>query len=150
MPGPREVVRPPGALDRGALERVIAEQINAERHAQGLTPLAISPELSEVARRYSRDMIERSFFAHRDPDGRQVPARVELAGIRDWAEVGENIARNQGFDDPAEAAVRDWMKSHVHRANILAARYNETGIGVWIAPDKTIYFTQIFLTRKEP
>ena len=147
--GPREAIRPPAPLDQRAIERIVAEQINAERHAEGLAPLKVSPELSEVARRYSQDMVERAFFAHQDPDGGKVPTRVERAGISDWAEVGENIARNQGFDDPAGAAVRDWMKSRNHRANILAARYHETGIGVWIAPDKTIYVTQIFLKRKE-
>jgi uncharacterized protein YkwD len=147
--GSTAIRRPDGALDLRALETVIAQQINAERSAQGLPPLRISDELSEIARRYSRDMVERRFFAHEDPDGRRVPGRVESAGILNWAEVAENIARNHGFDDPAEVAVREWMKSRDHRTNILDGRYRETGIGVWVAPDNTVYFTQIFLTRKE-
>ncbi len=132
------------ALDR--LERTALDGVNAERAAAGLPPLECTVELCRLARLYSRDMVERHYFAHSDPEGRMVDARADGAGIH-WRSVGENIARNRGFKDPAEVAVREWMKSEGHRENILDARYRETGIGVWVAPDKTVYFTQIFLTR---
>ena len=129
-----------------ALEQAALDGVNAERREAGLTPLVCTPELCRLARTYSRDMVERHFFAHADPEGRTVNARADGAGIP-WRSVGENIARNRGFRDPAEVAVREWMKSEGHRENILDAGYLETGIGVWVAPDHTVYFTQIFLTR---
>lgn len=134
------------ALDR--LEQDALAGINAERAAAGLPPLSCTPELCRIARTYSREMVDRHFFAHADPDGATVETRADGAGIR-WRSVGENIARNRGFKDPAVVAVREWMKSEGHRENILDARFRETGIGVWVAPDKTVYFTQIFVTRSQ-
>jgi uncharacterized protein YkwD len=130
------------------IERTTLEAINAERRANGLPPLALSPELCRLARAFSRDMVERRFFDHVDPDGKHVQERTDRAGIKRWLSVGENIARNRGFKDPVATAVRDWMRSEGHRDNILDEDYTETGVGVWIAPDRTVYFTQIFLRTK--
>jgi uncharacterized protein YkwD len=131
------------------LERVVIDGINAERAAYGLPPLVVSVDLTDAARAFSRDMAESRFFGHVDLEGRTVANRVEDAGIDDWKNVGENIARNRGFGDPAVAAVREWMKSEPHRLNILNTRFRETGVGVWIGLDRTYYFTQIFLVRKK-
>lgn len=145
--GAREPLK--GALDTESMARIVCDLVNAERRSQGLPPLVLSPELSELARVYSRDMVERSYFDHVDPEGRRVGARVEQTTGIIWRSVGENIARNRGFDDPAEMAVRGWMQSQAHRENILSAKYAETGVGAWVAPDGTVYVTQIFLTRKK-
>ena len=130
------------------IERTTLEAINNERRAMGLPPLELSPELCRLARAFSRDMVERRFFDHVDPDGQHVHERTDRAGIKRWLSVGENIARNRGFKDPVATAVRDWMKSDGHRDNILDETYTETGVGVWIAPDRTVYITQIFLRPK--
>ena len=130
------------------LERVALAGVNAERQAAGLPPLEISPDLMRIARAYSRDMAERRFFNHQDPDGRRIEQRTAEAGIP-WRNVGENIARNRGFKDPAGVVVREWMKSQGQRDNILDGRFVETGIGVWVGPDRTVYFTQIFLRRPQ-
>lgn len=130
------------------LEQSAIDGVNKERLEAGLPPLVLSPDLCRIARAYSRDMVERKYFSHQDPDGHMVDVRTSSAGIM-WRNVGENIARNRGFKDPAEVAVREWMKSEGHRENILDNKYRETGVGVWIAPDRTVYFTQIFLTRSK-
>jgi uncharacterized protein YkwD len=146
----RTTVEPsPEARNLDDLERLVVEGINAERKASGLDPLEDRPDLNEAAREYSRRMAESRFFGHVDLEGRTVSDRVESAGIVDWKNVGENIARNRGFGDPALAAVREWMKSEPHRLNILNDRFRETGVGIWIGPDRTFYFTQIFLRRKK-
>ncbi len=128
------------------LEEKALDGINDERESAGLPPLVCTPELCRIARAYSRDMVERHYFGHSDPEGKMVDSRTTVAGIP-WRNVGENIARNRGFKDPAEIAVREWMKSEGHRENILDPKFMETGIGVWVAPDKTVYFTQIFVRR---
>ena len=130
-----------------ALEHVAIGQINEERRAIGVTDLVVSPELSRIARQYCRDMAERRFFAHLDPDGKMVYDRAARGGVSDWTNIAENIARNRGFDDPAVVAVREWMKSEGHRDNILNARFVETGLGAWVGPDRTVYFAQIFIRR---
>ena len=131
-----------------AIEQSALDGVNAERRAAGLPALVCTPELCRLARSFSRDMVERHYFGHQDPEGRRVDSRADAAGIH-WRSVGENIARNRGFKDPATVAVREWMKSAGHRENILDARYLETGIGVWVSPDRTIYFTQVFILRSQ-
>jgi len=128
------------------LEDEALEEVNDERRDAGIPLLRMSPDLSRLAREYSREMVERGFFDHQDPDGLRVDTRASRAGIT-WQFIGENIARNRGFRNPAYTAVKEWMKSAGHRENILNDRYAETGIGAWIAPDRTVYFTQIFVQR---
>lgn len=130
-----------------ALEHVAIDHVNEERRAIGVDDLIVSPELSAIARQYCRDMAERRFFAHLDPDGKMVYDRAARGGVSDWTNIAENIARNRGFDDPAVVAVREWMKSEGHRDNILDARFVETGLGAWVGPDRTVYFAQIFIRR---
>jgi uncharacterized protein YkwD len=61
--------------------------------------------------------------------------------------LAENIALNQGYDDPAEFAVEGWMNSPKHRSNILYPRFNRSAIGIARAADGTVYFTQVFISR---
>lgn len=150
--GPRPVtssVALPSLVDPrlDALEHVAMDHVNEERRAIGVRDLVVSPELSLIAREYCRDMAERRFFAHLDPDGKMVYDRAARGGVSDWTNIAENIARNRGFDDPAAVAVREWMKSEGHRDNILDARFVETGLGAWVGPDRTVYFAQIFIRR---
>ncbi len=62
--------------------------------------------------------------------------------------IGENVARNRGYDDPVAIAVEGWMKSRGHRRNILG-KYDVTGVGVAEANDGTLFFTQVFAARAE-
>jgi len=55
--------------------------VDIERFKQGVGPLTVDPGLREVARAHARDMFERGYFAHIDPDGRKPYERVERAGI---------------------------------------------------------------------
>jgi uncharacterized protein YkwD len=43
-------------------------------------------------------------------------------------------------------AVEQWMGSTGHRNTMLDASYARTGVGVAIAEDGSIYFTQVFLS----
>lgn len=74
--------------------------------------------------------------------------RADLLGIRNWRSIGENIAYNRGYDNPAEFTVGCWMKSDSHRENLLDNRWKESAIGVAVANDGSFYFTQVFLLRR--
>jgi uncharacterized protein YkwD len=73
--------------------------------------------------------------------------RARAAGINHWRVIAENIAYNQGFDDPGAFAVERWMLSPGHRANILLREFERSAIGSYVAPDGTVYITQEFITR---
>jgi len=132
----------PGDLD--ALAEAVRERVNRIRREHGLAPLAADERLAAVARRHSEDMARRGYLDHVDPEGRRPADRIEAAGI-DYRLVGENVVRTRGADDFGEAAVRSWMESTGHRANVLHAAYTHTGVGAALTADGTVYVTQLYL-----
>lgn len=127
-----------------SLEAQCLDAVNRERESRGLGLLEFSPQLLEVARDYSRWMAEEKFFSHTDPTGGNVRHRVNNAGIK-WRALGENLAYSNGYINPVAASMSGWMESPGHRRNILESAFRKTAIGVWIADDGTVYFTEIFM-----
>lgn len=123
------------------------DMINAERSADGGQPLMWDAALCLLARLHSESMARKGFFSHVDQNGTDTAARAAALGIRGWQALGENIAYNQGFDDPAVYAVERWMRSDKHRGNILNAGFTHAGLGVAKSSDGRIFFTQVFMTR---
>jgi uncharacterized protein YkwD len=129
---------------RDALERAVFDAVNVRRAEGGLAPLAWSEQLADVARAHSADMVRRGFFDHRTPSGVTAERRVAAAAIV-YESLAENIAKNRRTDDPAATAVHGWMASRPHRAAILGTDYLETGVGVAVARDGTVFVTQLFM-----
>ncbi|WP_103503532.1 MULTISPECIES: CAP domain-containing protein [Streptomyces] len=103
--------------------------VNEERAKAGCRPVANDTALAGIARDFSRDMAERDFFSHTDPDGRTPWDRADAAGISNLG--GENIARGQ---QSPEAVMDSWMNSEGHRANILNCDFKTLGVGVHNGP----------------
>lgn len=129
-----------------SLERRAFDLVNSERRERGEAPLVWDEGLSQMARAHSADMARSQNLDHRGPDGRDMAERARAMGIRGWRVLGENIAYNQGFNDPSGFAVQRWMGSSKHRDNILNGQFTRTGIGVARASDGSIYFTQVFMS----
>ena len=129
------------------MEQRAFELINAQRRARGQSPLVWDAELTRMARLHSENMAARNFFAHTDPQGQNVVMRASMQGVTGWRAIAENIAYNQGFDDPVGFAVERWMQSPKHRENILRNNFTHAGIGVVRAADGRVFFTQVFVTR---
>lgn len=129
-----------------AMELEVHNQINAYRVSQGLNELELDPAIGEVSRVHSQDMLKgRVPFGHDGFDGRVTTIQFTI----DAWELGENVAWNEGYDDPATTAVEGWIASPPHHENILA-EWNLTGIGcAGIGckgePLGPLYFTQIFV-----
>ncbi|MBI4062445.1 CvpA family protein [Candidatus Gottesmanbacteria bacterium] len=122
-----------------ASEQRMVELVNEERAKAGVTALTISPEIIPVARAHSRDMFERKYFSHINPEGKDAGDRLNDAGIT-YVVAGENLA----YAPDVETAHLGLMESQGHRENILEPRFREIGIGVI---DGGIYgkmFTQNF------
>jgi uncharacterized protein YkwD len=120
-----------------AAEEVLA-LVNEERALAGCRPLTLDAALTGLADGFSRDMAERGFFSHTDPDGRTPWDRAAAAGISGLG--GENIAQGQ---QTARAVMDSWMASEGHRANILNCDFTTLGIGVHMA-DGGPWWTQDF------
>ena len=135
-----------GTREIESLERQCLDEINRIRRNRGVPRLDFYAGLLPIARQYSRRMAEEQFFSHDDPQGRSVRERVEEADIK-WRMVGENLAYSNGYINPVAASLHGWMDSPTHRRNILDPDFRLTAIGAWIAPDGTVYFTEIFLKQ---
>jgi uncharacterized protein YkwD len=129
------------------IERRAFEQTNVERIKNGLQPFVWDADLGRLSRTYSETMSRLHFFSHVTPDGKRLPDRARAAGIRQYSVLGENIAYNQGYEDPGALAVERWMQSPKHRANILSSQFRAMAIGSYVAPDGSVYLTQTFIKR---
>lgn len=130
------------------LEKAAFALLNQRRAENNLDALQWSETVAKIARIHSENMAKHKFFSHRGIDGLMVDERADSLGISKWRAIGENIAFNQGYENPVEFAIERWMLSPSHRENILNNRWQESAVGVAIADDGAIYFTQVFLLRK--
>ncbi|GAB2447498.1 CAP domain-containing protein [Streptomyces incanus] len=103
----------------------VLQLVNQERAKVGCSPVAANSSLTGLATAFSRDMADRDFFDHTDPDGDTPWDRASAAGISDLG--GENIARGQAT---AAAVMEAWMDSPGHKANILNCDFKTLGVGV--------------------
>ncbi|HXD29479.1 MAG TPA: CAP domain-containing protein [Pyrinomonadaceae bacterium] len=129
------------------IERRAFESTNVARVKNGLAPLVWDAALWQVARTHSQNMVRGGYFSHETPDGVRLRDRVRAVGIAHFRVLGENIAYNQGYDDPGGFAVERWMISAGHRANILSNEFEQSAVGSFVAPDGTVYLTQVFIKR---
>jgi len=113
------------------MEGEVVRQTNAIRRERGLRALEPNTSLARLA--------------HTGPHGATLGDRVHAAG-EPYRRVGENVAMNHRARESATTAVRGWMQSEGHRANILDGAFTETGAGACRAGD-AVYFTQIFRRR---
>lgn len=137
----------PGLAEADPIERRAFEQTNLIRVRNGLPPFTWDAEVCRMARTHSQNMSRLGFFAHTTPTGLRLRDRARAAGILQFSVLGENIAYNQGYDDPGAFAVERWMLSPKHRDNILSREFRAMAIGSFIAADGSVYLTQTFITR---
>ncbi len=105
-------------------------------------PLTRSPALDEAARRHADDMAKNSFLAHTGSDGSNAGERATRAGY-EWRVVAENVASGQTSADDIAAT---WLESAGHCANLMDAKYSETGIAYALNPGdgRDIYWVQVY------
>src|SRR5215207_630282 len=128
-------------------ERRAFDLINRERQRRGLSPLTWDGGLIRLARYHSQSMARGGFLSHVDREGLDLKRRAQALGLHGWRTIGENIAYNQGYDDPTAFAVERWMVSEKHRENAMSGDYTHAAVGIARASDGTYYFTQVFMKR---
>lgn len=113
------------SLDSGVLT-----QLNAIRVAHGLVPLKLDAGLTAAASAHSQEMGTDGYFEHTSADGQAFWKRIGqwygMSGYGYWS-VGENLLWSSPDVDPA-GALKLWMNSPEHRANILTARWRQIGV----------------------
>jgi uncharacterized protein YkwD len=109
------------------------DALNAVRARHGEPPLVLDGRLLRAARRHSREMVARRYFAHESPDGARFSARIAATGWmprrRRWY-VGETLAWGCGTSAEPSMIVAAWLRSPSHRRVMLNPRYRRVGIGI--------------------
>ncbi len=126
------------AVDLTSEARML-ELMNEERRRAGLKPLVRDPNIDEVARRYSIEMLQRGYFSHESLDGRSPFDRLRDGGVQ-FSSAGENLA----LAPTAALAHQGLMDSPGHKANILRPEFGRVGIGAAQADGRGRMFTQNF------
>jgi uncharacterized protein YkwD len=131
------------------MEQTIFEATNRFRGEHYLAPLVRDDGLGRFARSRSEDMARRHYFAHTEPGGKGVFTLLREAGI-DYGYAAENIHMSRGVSraEAAETAMRGWINSPGHRANMLAKQPTHLGVGVAQAANGAYYSTQVFTRPK--
>lgn len=108
--------------------------INTERAQNGREPLQPDPRLEAAAESHGKEMLAVDYFAHVAPSGETPVERVRATGYIPNSEVGYVIGENLAWGtltlSTPEAIVKAWIASPEHLANILEAKYQQTGIDV--------------------
>ena len=123
-------------------EQETFDLINQQRLQAGLSLLKIDNELQNVAREKARDMVSNNYFSHTSPTYGSPFEMMKKYGIS-YKTAGENIAGNSSNS----GAVNAWMNSEGHRANILNASYNYTGLAVVSSQKYGKIYVQMFMGK---
>ena len=123
-------------------EKEVLQLINEQRKANGLEALVIDAEVQRVARIKAQDMVDNNYFSHTSPTYGSPFEMLKNFKVS-YQTAGENIAGNSSNS----AAVKAWMNSAGHKANILNGNFNYTGIGVVSGSKYGKIYVQLFVGR---
>lgn len=115
-------------------------EINNERAARGVPPLAVNWELARLARYKSEEMVELDFFNHGSRIYGEPDEMLLRFGVPHSA-AGVNIAKGQMC---AKEVVGAWLSSPAHAENLLNESYTSAGVGIAYDGNELPYWT-IFL-----
>lgn len=116
-----EAPGPPAVMNPAARETF--ELVNAQRLAHGLAPLKVSARCVAAAQDLAESQAGRRELSH-DSLTESFAGRMERWGLLRWP-----VAENLGRGPTASAVVDSWMKSRIHRANILNPKHVSAGTG---------------------
>ena len=148
-PRPAPARRPaPPARSLSTIVDTVFLLTNRERTRASLTPLTRNPQLARASQLQAEQMAAAGKLAHEVAGARYptLASRLKLLGYA-YRNVGENVA--EGYTSGA-ALMAGWMTSAPHRANILSARYTETGVGMARSKTGRTYHAQVFARPRAP
>jgi uncharacterized protein YkwD len=140
--------------DWSKTERLTHKKVNEFRASEGKNELRWSPALSDMADAWAQKMADENQLEHR-PE----PAVAANSFGAQCMGVGENIGQTfvnerveiasgtEVYNTPeqlADGLVKMWKNSSGHRENMLRIEYTQSGVGVHVADDNTVWAVQNF------
>jgi uncharacterized protein YkwD len=130
LPASSSAERRGAVAPAGQLQTALIDQVNAFRASRGLVRLRVSPALTAAATAHSTSMANKGYFSHNSANGTSFSQRLAYfypaGGFRSWS-VGENLLWGSP-DIGAVRALKLWLASPPHRANLLNSRWREIGL----------------------
>lgn len=158
--GPLPIGPPKGAAPYGApppltsLESQLTQNlfalINSDRAARGLYPYTWNATLAGGARLHSWNMYHCG-FSHTCPDGLQPCTRIMNYGFPNQPVCGENIGYAGPYPNAWEGTrkIQESMANEpptgIHFEQLFSTQFHIVGVGVYVAPDGFIWFTEDIL-----
>jgi uncharacterized protein YkwD len=121
---------PAGATTTRAARMV--EKINIARASHGLPPLRTSRDLMAAARNHSSATLGQNLLFH----------TASFSSLCCWDHIAENVGMGYSLLDLHRA----FMASAPHRANILARRMDQVGVG-FASVNGQLWVTELFRSR---
>jgi uncharacterized protein YkwD len=117
-------------------------EINEFRVAHSVRPLRVGPALRRAAEQHNREMGRLGYFSHDSANGTDCAQRLERyyppSRTRFWS-VGENLLWSARDLTPL-GALRVWLHSPPHRANLLRPDWRQIGLSALNLPSAPGYF----------
>ena len=114
----------------GAYSNITPQQLlsatNTQRQLTGENALTINPQLQNAAQNKAEDMVNRNYWSHKTPEGKDPWAFIVNENYQ-YQKAGENLA--YGFND-STSTIDGWMKSESHKRNLLDKDFTEVGFGI--------------------
>ena len=120
-------------------ERELLDKANAERSKAGLPPLKMDGGLLRAARTHAAEMAAQKHISHQFSGEPSPSDRIAAGSNLHLQRTGENVAVAPNVEDAHDAL----MASPPHRDNLLSAKFNVAGFGVF-HQGHVIYVAQDF------
>ena len=124
-----------GGWSFNRVEHCLMRKINSARARHGLRRLSADKQLAFVARKHARGMAATGSIYHDGDMSREITR---------WRRLGQNTGRAGG----CRRAFRAFMRSSIHRSNILG-RWRFMGVGVERRGGR-VFVQQVFESRVDP
>ncbi len=139
------------------VKRRLLAQINRDRAAHGLQPVAFDSLASVVADEHCKQALQHNYHGHFDLHGFKPHHRYALAGGYDVLAENFSLTTWRGFDISFDKLVEMVLQAHRkmmqekppndgHRRNVLAPQHNACGIGLAVSK-RGLRFSEEFLDR---
>jgi uncharacterized protein YkwD len=91
-------------------------------------------------------MARRDYVAHVDPDGQNPLDRVQRSGVDGFRLLAENIGASNVAGDRLASITEEWLRSPLHRENLLNPAFNSSGVGIVQTSDGRTLVVQLYAT----
>lgn len=115
--------------------------INKERRKYGHASFDQNTLLHYAAQKRAKELAKK--FSHKRPNGYMWTSAISMK--YDFVYAAENIACD--FATP-DKVVDAWMDKASTKAKIISKKYDEIGVGVYLAPDGYLYWCAIYAKQK--